>query len=287
MAELSALVRARRNAQRAQDGVVNGMLETSGDWSFGRAGEFMRRNAMRWMLVAATWSALSGLAAADDPNNPTTGAEETAPAEDPWRNEFLRFDLGGILNFYTSAVEVSTSGESNRRLTTDMSGGFVAAATWRVWGPFAVGVYAQFEAGERSFGHFSEVRDGVAIVEGDGGGGFRELWFGPLLRFQWKSVFAEVGWGPAGFRWDSARTDLPAGGAASGAFRTTPSIAWLLGIGTAVEIWGDFELVLRLNYRIRYYEVRGGRDLDEGLAHGTQDIIPFIGLAWAVERTGE
>ena len=212
-------------------------------------------------------------------------ASADAPTSDPWRNELFRFDLGGILNFYTSAVEVTTAGESNRRLSNDMSLGLHAAATWRIWGPFALGVYGQFETGNREYGHLMDVVDDVTVVSLDGGGSFREIWVGPLLRVQWKSVFAELGWGPLGFRFDDGRTDLPAAGRTDGAFRTTPSIAWLFGVGAAVPLIADLELVMRLNYRIRYYEVRGGEPLDGRLAHGTQDVIPFIGLAWALRRS--
>ncbi len=158
-------------------------------------------------------------------------------------------------------------------------------------------MYLQFETGTREFGVFSgDVTDGVARVEQLGGGGFNEVWLGPLLRAQWEAVFLEFGWGAFGVRSDDGRADLPAGGSPDGAFRTTPSIAWLVGVGTSVELWSDLELILRLNYRIRYYTTRGGEDLDGArvpgaatptapLAHGTQDIQPFIGLAWAVDQT--
>ncbi|MEM9191021.1 MAG: hypothetical protein AAGF12_17680 [Myxococcota bacterium] len=233
----------------------------------------------------------------NEPVDPEPGGSEPpaqegveSPGDDaeegPWRNEFLRFDLGGILNLYTAAVEVGTDGESNQRLVNDVSFGLHAAATWRFWGPFSVGLYAQFETGSREYGRFDEVGpDGVAMVEREGGGSFTEFWFGPLLRAQWEALFLEFGWGPLGIRSDNGRDDLPADGRTDGSFRTTPSIAWLIGIGAAVELFSDLELVMRLNYRIRYYEVRGGEDLDQGLAHGTQDFIPFVGLAWAFDRT--
>ena len=217
--------------------------------------------------------------------------QEAVPAEShadegPWRNELFRLDLGGIMTWYTSAVEMGTDGESNDQLANDFSFGLFASASWRFWGPFSVGLYVQFEAGNRKYGTFTgDVVDGVAIVDRQGGGGFSETWFGPLVRAQWESLFLEVGWGPLGFRSDDGRVDLPAGGEASGAFQTTPSTAWLIGIGAAVPLLLDLELVMRINYRIRYYESRGGDDLDGGLAHGTQDLIPFVGLAWAFDRS--
>lgn len=212
--------------------------------------------------------------------------EADEPDEGPWRNELFRFDLGGFFNWYTAAVEVGTEGESNRQLITDLSFGLHAAATWRFWGPFSLGMYMQFETGERDAGRFTgTVMGDLAVSESLIGGSFSEVWWGPLLRAQWESLFLEVGWGPLAFRTDNGRPDLPAGGSTDGAFQATPSTTWLLALGASVPVYGPIELVFRISYRVRYYETRGGTDLDQGVGFGTQDVIPFIGAAWAIDRS--
>jgi hypothetical protein len=35
-----------------------------------------------------------------------------------------------------------------------------------------------------------------------------------------------------------------------------------------------------LEWRIRYYDTRGGQPLMNGIIHGTQEIRPLVGLAW-------
>lgn len=76
-----------------------------------------------------------------------------------------------------------------------------------------------------------------------------------------------------------------ASGSTDGDFRVSPGLAWLIGLGANVEIIDPVFLALRFSYRLRYYEVRGGEDLDQGLAHGTQDLIPFIGFAYRVDQS--
>ncbi|MEM1033794.1 MAG: hypothetical protein AAGN82_25900 [Myxococcota bacterium] len=221
---------------------------------------------------------------------PAATRAETPPPRDVFGlgGEVLRFDLGGSGSLYTSAAEVSTSGESNQRLANDAQFGMYTSGTWRFWGPFSVGWFGQFDLGRRDYGRFDRVADDgeTALVVRDGGGPFWEVWTGPLLRVQWRALYVEGGWGAFGVRGDDARTDLPnTDGDTDGAFRTTPTIAWQLGIGANVEVAPPVFLALRLNYRIRYYETRGGADLAQGLAHGTQDILPFIGFAYRLDES--
>ena len=218
---------------------------------------------------------------------PNTSTDKTpAPDDGPWGAEQFRFDLGGIYTFYTSAVERGTDGDSNRQLVIDSSLGLYGAATYRVWGPISIGLFGQFESGDRQEGRFTGTfdEDDRAIVGDRFGGAFWELWFGPLVRAQYKGVFAEFGWGLVGLRNDDGRDDLPQEDGGTGTFRTDPSLAWLVGLGGAIEIAEPIELILRINYRIRYYTTRGGDDLVDGVAHGTQDIVPFVGLAWRIDR---
>lgn len=105
-----------------------------------------------------------------------------------------------------------------------------------------MGGFLQLDGGTRRAGRFLGLDDNdMTVVEGEVGGAFTELWLGPVVRGQWRALFAELGYGLLGRRTDDARDDLP--------------------------------------------NTRGGTDgapLEDELVHGTQDITPFIGLAWRV-----
>jgi len=116
------------------------------------------------------------------------------------------------------------------------------------------------------------------------GGSYLELWMGPFVRLDYRALFAEIGYGAYGSRADDARDDLASeSGDRGGVLRTSPTIAWSLAIGGRMPIVRDVDLVLRLQYRVRYYVSRADSPLD-GLAHGTQNFTPFIGIAWSIGR---
>ncbi len=112
-------------------------------------------------------------------------------------------------------------------------------------------------------------------------GRYWEVWLGPLLRFQWRFLAAEIGYGLVGARRDRARDDLAdADGRATDAFRTSPRIAWHFALATYAPLHDALDLVIRVQYRVRYYDRRGGISLEDGVVHGTQNLTPTIGLAW-------
>jgi hypothetical protein len=79
----------------------------------------------------------------------------------------------------------------------------------------------------RVFTGFDE--SGAAVVAPAVGGGYAEAWLGPVARAEWRRLF------------------LPAiDGDRDGAFRTLPSVAWLLAAGGAIPLGGKLELSLRL-----------------------------------------
>ncbi|MEO0324498.1 MAG: hypothetical protein AAF447_16165, partial [Myxococcota bacterium] len=121
--------------------------------------------------------------------------------------------------------------------------------------------------------------DGNATTVSLGGGAFTETWVGPLVQLRWRYLFGEAGWGAVAFRQDDARGDLTAPGT-RGAFRASPRVAWMVGGGGYFPIYGDWDLMLRVTYRIRYYETRGGDDLASGVAFGHQSVTPLVGFAW-------
>ena len=75
-----------------------------------------------------------------------------------------------------------------------------------------------------------------------------------------------------------------AGGDTSTSLRTLPTVAYLANFGAAVPLDDRFDLVLRLEYRVRYYDRRGDAKLvtaaGDPVVHGTQNFTPLVGLRW-------
>ena len=198
----------------------------------------------------------------------------------------IRLDAGLTFGHFQQQVKSDVGGARGERLVDQTLFGLNLFGSYALWGPLRAGLFAQLDAGSREAARFAGLDpDGAATVEGRVGGSFLEFWIGPLLRAQWRGLFAELGWGALGLRSDDARDDLPASdGSTDGVFRTSPAIAWLVALGGVVPIEDAFSVVFRLEYRIRYYVSRGGEDLAGDLVHGTQDITPFVGVAYTFER---
>lgn len=200
--------------------------------------------------------------------------------------EMIRVDAGLTFGHFQQQVKSEVGGARGERIVDETHFGVSLFGTYAVWGPIRAGLFAQLDAGSREQARFSGFDAmGGAMTEGRVGGSYLEFWIGPLLRAQWRGLFAELGWGALGVRSDDARDDLAASdGATDGAFRTTPAIAWLVALGGVVPVVDAWDVVLRLEYRIRYYDSRGGEDLAGGVVHGTQDITPFVGVAYRFDR---
>ena len=69
-------------------------------------------------------------------------------------------------------------------------------------------------------------------------------------------------------------------GSTDDALRTIPTVAWMIGLGGAIEVHEGIDVVLRAQYRVRYYDRRGDTPLADELVHGTQNFTPFFGVAW-------
>ncbi|MFN3199500.1 MAG: hypothetical protein ACE366_13935 [Bradymonadia bacterium] len=206
-------------------------------------------------------------------------------AESPWPTESWRFDVGLTLSRFEQQVKSEIGGARGERLVEESRLGAVTYATWHAWGPLSVGGFLQYDAGTRRAGRFEGLdENNMTVVEGEVGGGFSELWLGPVVRGQWKQLYLELGYGLLGRRTDDARGDLPnTAGNVDDALETSPTVAWMFGLGAHVPITETLDVALRVNYRIRYYDQRGGKPLVDELVHGTQDITPFIGLSWRVD----
>jgi len=205
-------------------------------------------------------------------------AQAQAQAQEAWR-------LDGALTFnrFEQQIKTEVGGAKGDRLVEETAIGVGIAGTYRIWGPLSLGLYARYDAGSRNagkFDHFDFNDGGKPKVDPELGGSYSELWVGPMLRAHWRQLFFEFGHGTIGMRWDDARDDLEAeDGATSGALHVMPAIAWISAFGGSFPIDDALELVLRLEYRVRYYDRRDEVLKDEAV-HGTQNFTPFVGLCW-------
>ena len=215
---------------------------------------------------------------------PAAAETSAEPAADSEAAELLRFDLGLTFHRFEQQVKSEIGGARGERLVEESTVGLSGAATWRFWGPLSIGAFARFDSGTRNAGRFVGLDDeNRTIVEGEVGGDFDELWLGPLLRAQWRMLFVEFGYGALGMRNDDARVDLStAAGDTDSALRTSPTVAWLGAIGGQVNVWSNLDVVFRVEYRVRYYDRRDEKLVDE-LVHGTQSFAPIVGVAWRMD----
>jgi hypothetical protein len=198
-----------------------------------------------------------------------------AQAKETWR-----FDGGVSLTRFEQQIKTEIGGERGERLVEALAFGFSGTATHRVWGPLSAGMFTRFDIGRRSAARFERIVDERTVTMGEVGGDYNELWVGPLIRAQWKTLFAELGYGLVGLRNDDARDDLvDQGGDNEAALNTSRTVAWILNLGGGVPINKTLELAIRLEYRVRYYD-RRDEPLVDKLVHGTQNYTPFIGVAW-------
>jgi hypothetical protein len=199
-----------------------------------------------------------------------------------YADELWRIDGGLSLSRFEQQVKSEVGGVAGERLVMESQLGFAAMGTYRVWGPLSLGLYMQYDLGERAAGKFEGFdAEGKTVIGSESGGDFQEFWVGPLLRVQWRTLFFELAYGAFGIRTDDARDDLPdESGKTDSALRTSPTIAWLMTLGGGVPVTDSLQVVLRLEYRVRYYDRRGNGALKDEIVHGTQNFTPFVGVAW-------
>ena len=194
----------------------------------------------------------------------------------------LRLDGGLVFSHFEQQVKTEVGGEQGEKLVEDTEFGLQIVASWNVWRFLDLGIYTQFDIGNRSAARFDGFDDaGRTVVSGEVGGAYSEFWLGPLVRAGWKGLFVEFAYGAIGLRSDDARDDLAtADGDTESALQTSPTIAWVGAIGGMFEVIDDLQVVLKLEYRVRYYTSRGGDALANEIVHGTQNFTPFLGVAW-------
>lgn len=210
-------------------------------------------------------------------------AASAASAQEREPYELERVRLGASLTYssFEQQVKSEVGGTSVEPLVVDRAFGMHLTATANLWRFVRLGVFFQIDAGKRSTARFEGLVDGEPEVTALGGGRYWEVWLGPLLRLQWRFLAAEIGYGLVGARRDRARDDLPDGaGGTSDAFRTSPRVAWHFALAAYAPVHPALDIVIRVQYRVRYYDRRGGVSLRENVVHGTQNLTPTVGIAW-------
>ncbi len=192
----------------------------------------------------------------------------------------LGVEAAGGFRRFEQQVKSEIGGIRGERLVEETELSLNLSGAYRVWKWFSLGAFVRWDIGTRRAGQFEGVdSDGRTIVEGEVGGSFQELWIGPLARFRVDWFQASIGYGAIGARLDDARRDLPAGDDATSALRTSPRVAWLLALDAVIPTKTLFRPMLRLEYRVRYYDRRADAELDDQVVHGTQNFTPLVGVA--------
>lgn len=192
-----------------------------------------------------------------------------------------RVDAGLAFSHFEQQIKVEIGGARGEKLVTDSELGLNVFATYNPLAYLGVGMFAQANIGRRDAARFERIgADNKTVTTGEVGGGYQELWVGPLLRGQYKTLFAEVGYG-FGARDDDARDDVPSrSGQTETVLYTSPTVSWLFAVGAGVPLTPSLQAVLRVEYRVRYYNRRSDGLLADNLVHGTQNLLPFVGLGW-------
>ena len=196
---------------------------------------------------------------------------------DAWRVEG-----GVVLSHFQQQVKQKVGDERGQRLVNEFQLGGLFSGGYRIHKFIHLGVFARVDRGERYLAHFNgfdaegktQTKDGI-------GGTYTEFWIGPLVQLQWKQLTLDLGYAPYGTRSDNARNDIPnANGSTDGSFSLHPTIAWLISLGGGFNVVENLDVLIKIEYRPRYYSERGGEKLINEIEHGTQSIVPVIGVAY-------
>jgi hypothetical protein len=191
---------------------------------------------------------------------------------------------GFVFTHFQQQIKANIGDPRGQRLVEENMFGLILSGTYAIHRMFALGAYAHFDRGKRALARFDGFDDeGKTQVRDYIGGYYTEFWFGPLAQFRWRTLTVEAGYALVGSRKDDGRSDIPTeNGSTEGAFSTHPTIAWMFSLGAGVPLHANLDLTVKIQYRARYYHRRGGERLIDDIDHGTQSIVPLIGLAWSL-----
>ena len=197
------------------------------------------------------------------------------------KNEWL-LESGVTFNHFQQQVKAEVGDPRGQRLLNIFELGLNLSATykWNEW--LAAGLFLRVDRGQRDMAAFNGFdADGKTVIKDKLGGTYSELWFGPLVQVFWKQLGLELGYAVVGLRKDFGRPDIPnQSGEKDGVFSLNPSVAWLVNFSGFFPINDHLDVSLKAEYRGRYYLERGGKKLINNIYHGTQSIVPVIGIRW-------
>lgn len=199
--------------------------------------------------------------------------------------EYERWKIEGgvVVSHFQQQVKRAVGDPRGQRLVNDFQLGGLVSGYYRVHEYVHVGVFVRLDRGERFLANFSgfdatgktQTKDGI-------GGTYNEVWIGPLIQFQWKQLTFDAGFAPYGRRSDDARGDIPnINNSIDGSFSLHPTIAWLFSLGGSFEVYDNMNMLMKIEYRPRYYSERNGAALLNDIEHGTQSIVPVLGIAYS------
>ena len=195
----------------------------------------------------------------------------------PWRIE------GGVtFRHFQQQVKAEVGQPRGDRLVNEFELGALVSGLYELHEYVAVGAFLRVDRGERLAARFDGFdADGTTKTRDAVGGAYSELWFGPFIQVRWKQLSLDLGYAPIGVRDDMARIDVPsASGETDGTFSLHPTIAWIISLGANIPVSESFDVILKAEYRPRYYSKRGGEPLLGNIEHGTQSIAPLLGIGW-------
>ncbi|MBI2427329.1 MAG: hypothetical protein HYV29_00760 [Ignavibacteriales bacterium] len=193
-----------------------------------------------------------------------------------------RIESGITISHFQQQIKQAVGETRGQRLVNEFQIGVLVSGGYQIYEFFHIGIFTRVDRGERFLAHFNGFdAEGKTQTTGGIGGTYTEFWVGPLIRLQWKQLTFDLGFAPYGARKDNARNDIPnTSGATDGSFTLHPTIAWLLSLGGSFPVLEKIDALVKIEYRPRYYSKRGGDILVNDIEHGTQSIVPLIGVAY-------
>ena len=191
-------------------------------------------------------------------------------------------ESGITFNHYQAQIKAEVGDPRGERLTNNFELGLNISSSykWNNW--FASGLFLRTDWGQRELALFNGFdSDGKTTIKDKVGGTYSELWFGPMIQAFWKQLIFELGYAVVGLRKDNGRKDIPnSSGETDGVFSINPTVAWLVNVGGFITLSDALDVTIKIEYRGRYYNERGGKKLLNNIDHGTQSIVPVLGIRW-------
>lgn len=193
-------------------------------------------------------------------------------------------DGGFIISHFQQQVKQEVGDPRGERLVHENEFGFLISGRYSFNDYISGGIFLRTDFGKREMALFDGFdSEGKTRVKNRIGGNYFELWFGPEIILHWDLLFAEIGYGLIGIRNDDGRNDIPSNtGNISGSFTTSPSISWMFSLGAYIPLLEKLNVLLKIEYRLRYYDERNGEPLINNIDHGTMNISPIIGISYTL-----